>query len=57
MDINEIEIEEDSIEKTSDYFYDWQGYSPDDGSLDDGVVNAEADYDNTLISLQSLLHS
>ena len=27
-----------AMEKASDYFYDWQGYSPDDGSLDDGVV-------------------
>jgi len=25
--------------KTADYFYDWQGYYPDDGSLEDGLVN------------------
>jgi len=32
----------DIWEKDSDYFYDWQGYTPDDGSLDDGIVQPSA---------------
>lgn len=30
------------IIKEGDYFYDWQGYYPDDGSLDDGIVQPSA---------------
>lgn len=30
------------IIKEADYFYDWQGYYPDDGSLDDGIVQPSA---------------
>lgn len=30
------------LSKTADYFYDWQGYYPDDGSLEDGRINPSA---------------